>query len=429
MRSPVRAAVAAACLTSIPLVTTSRADVPPASDLPQRIRAEAARVADELITIRRQIHMHPELAGEEVQTSALVAKRLRELGLDVTTDVGGHGVVGILRGGRPGPVVAYRADMDAFRSPIVGDPPYRSQVEGVKHVCGHDAHVAIGIGVAEVLTALRDEVPGTVKLLFQPAEESVEGARAMIADGALTNPAPEAIFALHTTPLQVGKIGCPAGVGLSGVQKFEIRVHGASDPEAAVSRVAEAVRTVSTVAPIGSPEDFATLLADIQREDSPYRDFRYVALTGVEEAEDGAILHGMLRVSSDDGYPEGEKRIQEAIAALDGDDLGVEVTFADGLQPNMHSDSRLVLDAEGPIEAVLGGGGVVPIRASIPYFGEDFAYFQQQVPGAMFFLGVANAEKGITAYNHLPDYDLDESALEIGTAAMSMVLLDYLGHR
>src|SRR5258706_4276169 len=208
--------------------------------LDQRIDASAKRVEQKVIDCRRGIHQHPELGNRETRTSKLIADRLRELGIEVKTPVAHTGVIGILRGGKPGRVVALRADMDAL--PVVEqfDVPFKSTVRttfnghdvGVMHACGHDAHVAILLGVAEVLAGVRDEIPGTVKFLFQPAEEGAPegeegGAALMVKEGALENPNAEAVFGLHVTSrYPVGEIAYRSGAELAAVDSFKITVHG-----------------------------------------------------------------------------------------------------------------------------------------------------------------------------------------------------------
>ena len=417
--------IPAMCLVSMGTACQSRDEAAPLA----RIRAKAAETRDELIEIRRQIHMNPEVSGQEAETAKTVAAYLRGLGLDVETGVGGHGVVGVLRGLKPGPVVAYRADMDAVPSPIVGDQPYRSRIPGVKHVCGHDAHVAVGLGIAGVLAAIRDDIPGTVKFIFQPAEENVQGARAMIAEGVLENPSPEAIFAVHTIPIPVGTIACPAGVGLSGWLPFRLTLSEAGDLEGLAELVAGALDEISTVELSWTPDAFTTLVDDLLVEGGPYEEFVYVSLTGDSTGEDGSsrVIEGRIRADGEESYTRARQQLEAAAKEIAQGRGRIEVTFAEEEKfPDMHSDPTLVRAAIEPIEAAIGEGNALPMHASAPFFGEDFALFQQRIPGAMFFLGVANEEKGITAFNHFPDYDIDEAAIEVGTVAMANVLVNYL---
>src|SRR6266566_2984802 len=211
-----------------------------AATLEQRIDAAASSIEAKVIECRRDIHQHPELGNREFRTSKLIADRLKALGIEVKTPVAHTGVVGILRGGKPGRVVALRADMDAL--PVVEqvDLPFKSTVRttydghevGVMHACGHDSHVAILLGVAEVLAGVRDEIPGTVKFLFQPAEEGAPqgeegGAALMVKEGALDNPKVDAVFGLHVTSrYPVGEIAYRAGAEMAAVDSFRIKVHG-----------------------------------------------------------------------------------------------------------------------------------------------------------------------------------------------------------
>src|SRR5262249_23230532 len=199
----------------------------------QQIKAAAEALRPKLVEQRRDFHMHPELSNREERTSRIVAERLRALGLDeLKTGVARYGVVAVLKGGKPGPVVAVRADMDALPIQEVNDVPYKSQAPNVKHACGHDAHTTVGLGVAKVLYGMRDEIPGTVKFIFQPAEEGAQegeegGAPFMIKEGALENPKPQAIFGLHSGPLfEVGTFGVRPGGMLASSDTFKIIVKG-----------------------------------------------------------------------------------------------------------------------------------------------------------------------------------------------------------
>jgi metal-dependent amidase/aminoacylase/carboxypeptidase family protein len=183
-----------------------------APDLNRRVAGYVRAHDTEFIAVRRDIHRNPEVSGQEMRTARVVATRLKALGLDVRTGIGGHGVVGILTGGRPGPLVAYRADMDAVRSKEPDPAPFASQTVGVRHICGHDVHVAIGLGLASALASIKRDMPGRVMFIFQPAEEVATGARAMIADGLYKIGDPVAVFGLHSSPLEAGRITSKAGV-------------------------------------------------------------------------------------------------------------------------------------------------------------------------------------------------------------------------
>src|SRR5215216_3511298 len=199
----------------------------------QRVAAAAEALRGQLVATRRDFHMHPELSNREERTARVVAERLRALGLtDVKTGVGKHGVTALLVGGKPGPVVAVRADMDALPIQEVNDVPYKSQTPGVKHACGHDVHTTVELGVAEVLSRMKEEVRGTVKFIFQPAEEGAPageegGAKLMIKQGVLENPKPDAIFGLHVlSSVETGKIAYRLGPLLASADMLHIGVRG-----------------------------------------------------------------------------------------------------------------------------------------------------------------------------------------------------------
>jgi metal-dependent amidase/aminoacylase/carboxypeptidase family protein len=379
----------------------------------ERMTSALDSAREHLISIRRDIHRHPELSGEEERTSTLVAERLRSLGLEVSTGIGGHGVVGILEGGKPGPVVAYRADMDAVRDASPDAVPFRSVVPGVRHICGHDIHTTVALGVAEALAAVRDELRGTVKFVFQPAEENIRGARAMIADGVLENPAPQAIFAVHTAPLEVGQIGYVEGLGLPGLDIVTVRVSGGDDPGAAARAIAELVSGVSTVGPPGSGgpvgDDF--IWANASARPDP--------------GGEGWVVRGSVKASSDAAYARAREEIREGLEEHGQDGTRAELADRNMVLPDMVNDIELVRASLKPLRGVLGADNVIE-SGPTPYFGEDFAFYQQSIPGAMYWLGVSNSEEGTVGMPHSPAYVADEEAIIVGARAMSAVLVSYL---
>lgn len=407
--------VAASCTTSHP-----RSGPPARPDF----GAEAARLRPALVETRRDIHRHPELSGGEGRTASLVAQRLGKLGLEVRTGVGGHGVVGVLRGGRPGPVVAYRADMDAFPGDEPADRQVRSEVPGVHHVCGHDLHVAVGLGIAEVLARHRRELPGTVVFLFQPAEETLEGAAAMLAAGALDSPRPEAIFAVHSFPLPVGTIA--EGAAFAGLDSATIELSGAAATAQTAQALEAALLGLGTVAMPSSLDDFERLLADLRRAGGPLEDFVFV--TAASQVEPGrATVHVSFKASSDAAYPQLRERM--AVIAREVAGAGMhELRFPSDPFPGLFGDPAETAAAATTLRRELGSDRVQRMEATVPIAGEDFALFLREAPGAMFFLGVANRERGILGIPHLPSFDLDEEALVVGTQAMSAVLWDRLAH-
>ncbi|GAB2954544.1 M20 family metallopeptidase [Streptomyces pseudoechinosporeus] len=383
----------------------------------------AGEIDGELIALRRAIHRHPELAGDERHTAALVAERLRDAGLVVSTGVGGHGVVAVLEGAGAGPVVAYRADMDAVDDDEAFDAEFASRVPGAAHLCGHDLHTTIGVGVAQVLARLREYVNGRIVFLFQPAEETLEGARAMIASGVLARTSPQEIqeiYALHCGPFPVGTFAVMPGFGLPGQDHFQVELTG---PEA----VADAQRLValvdgwSTVEYPQTPEQYARLVRDIRTPDGPLA--RFVFLRSRLTAEpDGAVVRASLRAWPDSRYAE----IRDAVRAVVNSLPRARGDFADEPFPAMVCSPELSEAAATYLRSALGDDAVTVLHAAFPFNGEDFALFLRDVPGAMFFLGVANPEADLNGTPHARDFGADERALGIGVRAMAGFLFSRL---
>ena len=386
--------------------------------------AEAQR--QDLINLRRDFHMFPELSGQEVRTAGIVAQRLRDLGLEVRTGVGGYGVVGILRGAKPGPVVAYRADMDAFPSEIVGEQSYRSQVPGVKHICGHDVHTTVALGMATVLSSMSDDLPGTVMFIFQPAEEDGTGALAMLADGVLANPVPEAIFAMHTAPVPVGKIVLNSGAGLSAFRNFEISWAPSAEDELKAPQLIEALDAINTVQSaaevVTNPEVMKDLIEEFMTQKGSLTRFKNVQAT---HQAGQALVNIRTKAPTMKQLDEIEEEIKLLVEVFNQAGAAYKLKLTYDL-PAMRQDQDLIRQARKPIEVVVGTEGIMTSYGAFPYNGEDFSYFLEKIPGALFFLGVTNEAKGIRGINHLPDYDVDEESILIGTKAMSAVLLNYL---
>ncbi|UCG88138.1 MAG: amidohydrolase [Gemmatimonadota bacterium] len=200
----------------------------------------------ELIALRRDLHQHPELSGAEERTSGVIAQRLQSLGFEVRTGVGGFGVVGMLHGAKPGPTIAFRADMDAVRSTAPDPVEFRSLTPGVRHICGHDVHVTVGLAIAEGIAMVRNDIAGSVMLVFQPAEENATGARAMLADDVFGSAKPDAIYAVHTAPFPVGQLATKPGGMMAGRDVVHVSISGSGDLDVAADSVRALISGVST---------------------------------------------------------------------------------------------------------------------------------------------------------------------------------------
>ena len=404
---------------------------------------------DELIALRREIHRFPELAGEERRTSALVAERLRALGLEVTTGVGGHGVVAVLDRSAHGPTLAYRADMDAVGAPArlpiphsgaVFDASFTSQVPDVGHLCGHDLHVAIGVGVAATLAQSSDAIPGRIVFVFQPAEETLQGAAAMLEAGALLPHPPREIYALHCAPLPVGTLAVAPGYGLPGHDDFRITLTGASAAAAtevaeAAERLAAQIAELSTAPLPESAAEYARYFAEAAETDSPLRRFVHLrcgsAAVAADASASGDAGEGAGAAAEVTGYYRAWpfSRFAELRAQLTwlAEEAGGRIVFPSCAPfPGMVNSPELSLAAAQELRGVLGPEAVTSMHSAWPFSGEDFALFLEQVPGAMFWLGVADPAAGVNGAPHTPDFAADERAIGHGVRAMAALLTSRL---
>jgi amidohydrolase len=385
------------------------------------IQKQADEIFEEIVKIRRAIHSHPEPSGEEVRTAKLVADRLRFWGLEVRTGVGGHGVIGILQGKSPSPVVAYRADMDAERQDLAEQVTFKSTVPGVAHVCGHDAHTAIGLGIARVLSSVRDRLPGTVVFIFQPSEENGQGARHMIADGALEKPEPSAIFALHIAPFDVGTLTTTPGTGLPGMELLEVRMKGGKDLSAAAEELAAFLRSANTIGQL----EFGRIIGAIFEKDSKLLSSFVGTNARVTKSPDGVVVTGRIRAANELEHSRVKTSFLAKAKELEARGITCKHDVVLSI-PALKGDPNLGVWAMGPLEGMLGKTSVLRVYHPFPFNSEDFAFFLQKVPGVLFWLGGSDTPRGVIAVPHTPDFSLDERALATGVKGMSNVLFQYL---
>jgi len=397
--------------------------------------ARAAAVMDKVVAWRRDIHQHPELSNREFRTSKLVADHLRALGLEVRTGIAHTGVVGVLRGGRPGRVVALRADMDALPVTEMVDLPFASKVRaeyngqevGVMHACGHDNHVAILMGVAEALAGMRDRIAGTVVFVFQPAEEGAPpgeegGAALMLKEGVFSDLRPEAIFALHVMPLGIGQIAYRPGGLMAASDNLRIVVHGrqthGAQPWAGVDPIVVASQIVLGLQTVVSRQTDLTRAGAVVTIGSFHGGVRHNIIP------DSVVMTGTIRTLD----PQMQQRIHEAvrrtvtkIAESAGATATVEIQ---PVVPVTYNDPTLTEMMVSTLRRVAGEGNVMIAPATTT--AEDFSYFQKEIPGLYFLLGVA-PDPATAAPNHSPYFFADERALPVGVRALLHVTLDYLG--
>jgi len=374
----------------------------------------AQNLKDRIIEDRRTIHRKPELGMEEVETQRLVLDRLAKLGIEAHP-VAKTGVLGILRGGRAGEgtrVVACRADMDALPIQEANDHDYKSRVDGKMHACGHDAHTAMLLGVAELLVDRREELPGTVKFFFQPAEEGPGGAIPMIEEGVMENPAVDAVLGLHVqSALPAGTIGFCKGYAFAGADTLHITIKGVgghgAHPHLGVDPVACAAQVINCLQTISSretdPQDPVVITVG-----------RIQGGTRANIIAEKVEMSATVRALDADTRKELPARIERIVAGVcQAMRAEYELEYDFGYDPLLNDDDMIDLTRRCAIE-VVGQDSIVDVPPTMG--GEDFSYFAQKAPGAYFRLGVGNEEKGIVYPMHHPKFDVDESALPIGTA-------------
>ena len=395
-----------------------------------------AEVEPKVVEWRRDIHQNPELSNREFKTAAKVAAHLESLGIEVQTGVAHTGVVGLLKGSKPGPVVALRADMDAlpvterndlpFKSTVTGE--FNGQEVGVMHACGHDTHVAILMGAAEVLSKNRDQLRGTVKFIFQPAEEGPPvgeegGALLMVKEGVMENPKVDAIFGLHiNSQTPVGMIRYKSGGTMAAAQSFTIRVKGkqshGSQPWSGVDPILISAKIIDGLQTIISRESNLTNEAAVITVGKITSGVRFNIIP--ESAE----MIGTIRTLDYDMNDHINRRMKEMVADIArayGGEASVEIRDATEITFN---DPALVDQMLPTLQRVAGTNQVVSQKAVTG--AEDFSYFQKKAPGFFFFLGGMTPGNQESFPHHTPDFMIDDSGLLLGVKALTELTLDYM---
>jgi amidohydrolase len=400
----------------------------------------AESLEKKVVTWRRDIHEHPELGNREFQTAAKIAAHLQSLGIEVKTGVGKTGVVGLLKGGKPGPVVALRADMDGLPVMERVDLPFKSTVKteyngqqtGVMHACGHDTHVAMLMGAAEILASVKSDLKGTIKFIFQPAEEGAPtgeegGAYLMVKEGVLENPKVEAIFGLHiNSQTEVGTIKYRPGATMAAVDSYAIKVrgkqtHGASpwsgvDPIVTASQIVMGLQTiVSRNLPLTENAAVVTVGAihgGIRQNIIPEE----VNMIGTIRSLDASMQKTIHRRINE---------IATNIAESAGAKADVDINI---MYPATYNDPKLTDQMVPSLEAVAGKANVKITPAQTG--AEDFSFYQEKIPGFFYFLGGMTKGKKLedAAPHHTPDFQIDEDCFVLGMKSLCHLAVDYMEH-
>lgn len=390
-----------------------------------KIQELAKTIFGDVVTNRRHLHSHPELSFHEVETSAFVAKKLAELGLTYER-MADNGLVALIKGEKPSDqVVALRADMDALPIMEANDVPYKSKNTGVMHACGHDVHTSSLLGTAKILTSLKSEFGGTVKLIFQPAEEKLPGgASLMIKEGVLENPKPQAVLGQHVMPLiDAGKVGFRAGKYMASTDEIYVTVtgkggHGAQpqqniDPVMITAHILTALQTI--VSRSADPKSPSVL------------SFGKVVANGATNVIPNEVyLEGTFRTMDEAWRADAHikmKKMAEGIAESMGGKCDFNIVRG---YPFLINEEKLTIATRGHAEDYLGKENVVDL--DIWMAAEDFAYYSQVSDACFYRLGTRNETRGITSSVHTPTFDIEESALQLSTGLMAYLAVKQLGN-
>ncbi len=384
-------------------------------------KEQAAALFDEMVQMRRDFHRYPELGFEEARTSGIIAERLQSLGLEVQRGLGETGVVGVMEGTEDGPTVMLRFDMDALPIQEEGDVSFVSRNAGVMHACGHDGHVTMGLTIAKIMSQYREQMHGRLKFVFQPAEEGLGGAFAMIADGVLESPRPDVAFAMHVwTPEPYGRVRVVAGPCMSSSSVFTLTVqgrggHGAA-PHLATDPVLAAAQIVSALQSIVS--------RNIDPQESVVVSIgQFTAGTTFNVIPDKAILKGTVRSYNNKLHRQIYRRILE---------MATKMADAYSCIATMETIAivQAVVNAEEPTaivrEAAVKIMGEENISTRRTMASEDMGFFLDEIPGCYFFIGARNEEKGYTYPHHHPKFNFDERAMIDGVAIMAETTASYV---
>lgn len=387
-----------------------------------------------MIGVRRELHQHPERSGQESWTSAYLAQLLDFLGLPVRRHVGGFGLVADLVVDPSAPTLAFRVDMDALPLEEINAVAYRSRAAGLMHACGHDVHSAIGFGTAAVLTHFRHLLSHNIRFIFQPEEEEITGALRMIRAGVLTRPVPDAIFGLHVAPLPAGRWAYSHGLFLSGFDHYLVTIRPdersssrSADAHAVAERCCQAILQFNQfILPETWDEmqAFWKIMADGSEDIQ-----RFVVYDASTNPDEPDAWHGQMGLGIKAATPHLRRsaigRVRAMLTAICRATHTRYQVKRVASMPDLINNARLVEHTLPILTRALGADNLVHLQGAFPFNCEDFAYFTEHIPGAMFWLGAADASAGKYAMLHTPDFDVDERCMHTGTVAIASILLDF----
>ena len=393
------------------------------------IDSYSASIFHELVELRRNFHDHPELSGEERITSAIVAEYLIGLGLEVKTKVGGYGVVGRLKGAEKGRRIAWRADMDAARFIHADDTNASSAENRLGHICGHDVHTTISLGIANTLSKNINNLTGTVYFLFQPAEESQKGAKAMIDDGLFDLIEPDEIYGLHVAPMETGTVLTMPGNVFSHARRIRLDFDRADDDEeltVMVNSVMNSLVRITSKSKFTNLQNITDPSLGLENPNTIYQDYVvFYKNPHSMRLENSLVFEAELHTTKRKELDQVVQSIKASIAKTKYKSRLRSVTYFDERE-GVNNDLQLVNEAISTLRNIYGKEAVGNLYGKFPFASEDFGHFQRKVPGVYFFLGASNSTLDIMAFPHMPNFAVDETSIKVGVTYFSSLILERL---
>ncbi|MDR4950924.1 amidohydrolase [Chryseobacterium sp. ES2] len=395
----------------------------------QSIEQETNKIFNKLVNIRRDFHENPELAGKETQTQEKIKKYLLDLGMEVQTESYGRSVVGILKGGKAGKKIAWRSDMDALPNDYPDPEIFKSKIKGIQHGCGHDIHMAIGLGIAEVLSRNKKELKGTVYFIFQPEEETFKGAKEMLHNGLLSKIKPDEIYGLHVTATPVGQIMVKPNEMFAYQKRIRIQLKNGLSEEELNGLAKKISNSLFRTSDRGKPWELQSIVdpkIGLTNPDTIFKDYLFTdGKFNIFSKNNESFLETYLYETNSFNLDKIIPTVQKVIEDSGYKDQLLSVSFVQG-NPTIVNDERLTRSATEILRNLYGKNAVAPDYGQVPFFNDDFSYFQEKIPGVYFFLGGSNFEKGVIAMNHSPNFQVDEESIRMGVKSFSSLIIERL---
>lgn len=394
-------------------------------NIQESIKLETDKIFDKLVQIRRDFHENPELAGKEKRTQEVVKQHLLDLGLQVETDIYGYGVIGVLKGYKKGKNIAWRTDMDALPNDFPDKSDFKSKVKGVQHGCGHDVHMAVALGIAEVLAKHKKSLQGTVYFIFQPEEETFKGAKAIVENKKFVQFKLDEIYALHVTALPAGQIMVKPNEMYAYQKEIGIQFKNALSNEEVKDLSAKIRKSLVRTINSSKPWEIQSILDPKIGLTNPNTIFKDYLIA--DENFRSYSKNDTFRLNAEI-YETDASRVKNIIPAVEqvikDNNFGSQLLSVSFIKenPTVLNHPDLTRNSVNTLENIYGKGFITADYGQIPYFNDDFAYFQQKIPGVYFLLGGSNFEKGIIAMNHTPNFEVDEECIRAGVRTFSSLL-------